>query len=221
MFFNDTVAGFNIRLFLSTFLSCTLGPSPHSDAVNRMSPARRRFSNFIFGLRTGVSPGRHSQITFIQIYSNGFRGSVIIGRTQSNGAIQLSRPRGLFTRNHRSLRRTCPNSIVNLGGPNIFTVNSAVCRNRHLRCTNVPYFSPRVFTCLEGPGPSGCGRFRGNILRLQRRKTIRVVFSTSRSGHSPVLTTINRLRFRIIRFQVGGRCGMSAALRILPCSITH
>lgn len=216
MLFNATLNGFNIGVILSALIGCTPPPGTRPAARHRISTARASFANFIFGVRTGVSPHRHSHVTFLHIYSNGCRGNVGVGRIHLNGSIHVTSTLAFLTKSHRTLRRTCPNSVVNLRGRKAVSVNSDFARNRRLGFANVPRFTPRLFHHIILESPLGSGTLRGNLRRLDRRNTARMF--VPRVGGSLVLNTINMLRFRIITRHLGRRCGMRYAFR--PISVT-
>ncbi len=71
-----------------------------------MGPGRRGFAKFVFGVRTGVSPGRHSYVTFLGVYSNGFRQGTACAGIHANGAVGVSTPATFVTRGGRVISRT-------------------------------------------------------------------------------------------------------------------
>lgn len=207
IFFNSTLGGFNIRRLLGYFMRVTPDPHPMRTRRHRIRPSRPGFAKFVFGVATGVSPGRHSYVTFYGVYSNGFAHGTPCLRIHRNGAVHFSSPARFVTRHGAAVSRTCTNSVVNLPSGNAFGVNSALARNRRLRFHNLPDFSPRVFGCVRGTSPVGRGRLTGKISRLVSRNITRLFIG--RFGKQGVVNAINRLRFRIVRCHLLGRCGTS------------
>lgn len=214
IFFNSTLANFNIRAFLSTFISFTPDPDRRLAITSRViRPASRGFANFVFGVRTGVGPTRQSEVTFIHIYSNRFGPKVSIFIAHANGGVGLTRAARFVTSSHRRIRATMTNSVVKLCSAKGFRVNSAVRRNGGtLRFRTLPRFAPRLFVGIAPGGIVGRGSFRGKIRRLIRRKTVRLCGACR--ARSCVLNTINRLRFRIFRCHLLRRCG--TRMRVAP-----
>lgn len=205
MFFNSTLGGFNIRRLLSYFIRVTPSPGPAGTRRHVIRPRRPGFANFVFGVATGVSPGRHSYVTFYGVYSNGFIHGRPCCRMHLSGAMHFSSPARFVTRHGDAVSRTCPNSVINLPSGNVFGVNSALARNRGVRFHKLPSFSPLLFGCVRGSSPVGDGRFRGNLRRLVGRNITRLF--VGRFGNHHVINAINRLRFRIVRCHLRGRCG--------------
>lgn len=222
MFFNSTLAGFNIRPFLRRFLRLAAPPLPERAISRGIRPVSSFFSTFIFGVRTGVGGTRHSEITFVHVYDNGFRGGVRIFRIRNGGGVHLSRPRRVVTRRERVISRTCTNSVVNIFSPNVFSVNSAVYSpKRGMRFEKVPAFTPRRFTLIHRGSAVGHGRFVGNADRVTRRNTVRVFRRLSTNVRRIVINIMNMLRFSILGCELRGRCGYSVVVRALPCRFVH
>ncbi len=222
IFFNSTLVGFKVRIFLRGFLGVAAPPLPEVSNSRRVSPFSRRFSTFTFGVRTGVGGGRHSEVAFFHVYSNGFRHNTSCFRIRTNGPIHLSRPRRVVTRRQRVVGRTCTNSVVNIFSPNVCSVNSAMySTGQGIRFRNVPAFTPRRFSVVRRGSDLGHGRFMGNIRRVTRRNTVRVFRRPGDNVRHIVINIMNILRFRILRCHLGGRCGISIVEGSLPCSCVH
>lgn len=106
IFFNSTLGGFNIRRLLGYFIRVTPTPHPMRTRRHRIVPRRPGFANFVFGVATGVSPGRHSYITFYGVYSNGFMQGTPCLRMHRNGAVHFSSPARFVTRHGAAVSRT-------------------------------------------------------------------------------------------------------------------
>lgn len=106
IFFNSTLGGFNIRRLLSYFIRVTPDPHPMRTRRHRIRPRRPGFANFIFGVATGVSPGRHSYMTFYGMYSNGFAHGAPCLRIHRGGAVHFSSPARFVTRHGAAMSRT-------------------------------------------------------------------------------------------------------------------
>lgn len=204
IFFNSTLGGFKMGRLLSYFVGVTPSPHPMSTIRQIISPRRSTFSNFIFGVRTGVSPGRHDYVTFIGVYSKHFRHGTGCGRIHFKGVVHFDDPATFVTRGGRIISRTFTNSVVNLPSAKGFGVNSALASNRRLRFGKLPDFSPRVFGCVRGTSPVGTGRLGGNVRRLVSRNITRLF--AGRFGKHGVVNAIKRLRFRIVRCHLLRRC---------------
>lgn len=221
LFFNSTVAGFNMRAFLRGCLRLTPPPRRERALRKRVTPRSPTFSTFIFGVRTGVSPGRRSHVTFLHVYSNVFRGNTSMLRQRDNGVLQLSRPRRFLTARQRAMRGTCPKSVVKVFSAKRLNINSAMYRGGSpIAFVSFPMFPPRLFTHLSPRDDVGQGRFLGNIDRLTRRNTVRVCGRPC-VVRSFVVNTINRLRFRIVGCHLRGRCGIAMGIRPVDCAYTH
>ncbi len=222
IFFKSTLAGFNMRAFLRRFLDVADSPLPEGDSTNAVSPVARSFSKFMFGVRTGVGGGRHSHVTFVQVYSKGFSTSQRMCRIRKGGGVHLLRPRRVVTSSHRMISRTCTKSVVNVFSPNVFTVNSAVYAPKGgFTCRKVPAFTPRRFTHITLLSSVGEGRFIGKVGRVTRRNTVRVFRRTGNNVRRVVMNMMNILRFSILGCHLRGRCGIRVHLSVLPCRCVH
>lgn len=106
MFFKSTLGGFNMRRLLSAFIRVTPDPHPAGARRHRIRPSRPGFAKFIFGVATGVSPGRHSYVTFYGVYSKGFSHGAPCCRMHRSGAVHFSSPARFVTRHGAAMSRT-------------------------------------------------------------------------------------------------------------------
>lgn len=216
--YNSTFGGENVRLLLSTIMSCLPTPVsiptvrktlPGNRLTRHPTSSRTPLTTLTFGVVT--SPCNH--LAFIQICSKILGGNDCVCGTAGSGGRQVSHLVILGTSSHVRIRRLETKSLNTTVKLERAFANSAVYSPKRpviLRSLFIP--RPIVsITMRPGAGRSVSG-LSGTLRSLSRRSPAFHIDASPRAGRA-IVTKVKRLRLSVLMSQVLQRFGIRTGVK--------
>lgn len=218
MFYKSTCEGGNIRLLLSTIISCLPTPASVPTVGNMLSgnrrsrersSSRRPFSTLTFGV---VASPFINGLTFFEICSKVVRKKSCILGSAGNGEREVNHVLRVRTGAERRVARMCTKSVtttMKLGSAAAKSALYSPTRPVVLRSVRFP--RPIVSITVR-PG-SGTTRRGVNVtLRGLTRRSPAFEIGASRRAKRAVVSNVNRLRLRVVISELLERFGIRTGI---------
>ncbi len=221
VFFGSAVTNFGVQAFLDNFLNIAPSPTPKNSDKGLVEPVQEKFSGFVFKIQANMNPAHRDRIAFLRVCSGKFERGMPVTHVRTNKTIKLAQPQQFFAQERNIIEEAYAGDIIGLFDPGIFQIGDTLCQGETFEFTEMPYFSPEIFSRVTVKDSLKSKSFQKGIHQLTEEGAIQVFHSFGTGIDQTILGVVGVLQFEVLQYRMKAEYGVEVMLQRMPYQLVR
>lgn len=210
VFFGSAINNFGLQTFLENFLQMAPSPTPRNSSEGEIQPTDPRFTGYVFKIQANMNPAHRDRVAFVRICSGQFQRGMSVRHVRAGKNIKLSQPQQFLAQDRDIIEQAFPGDIVGLFDPGIFQIGDTLCEKGELEFSELPTFSPELFSKVTMKNALKHKQFQKGVDQLTEEGTIQVFRSIT--FDDTILGVVGQLQFEVFLHRMKAEYGVDVQL---------
>ncbi len=221
MFFGSALTNYGVLPFLERFLSMAPHPGVRLADGERIDPAARPFSGFVFKIQANMDRDHRDRIAFLRVCSGRFVKGDSAVHVRTGKKIRLANSTLIMGKDRQEVEEAYPGDVVGLFDPGVFRIGDTVSQEGSFSYSGIPSFSPECFVRVEVAAVLKRKSLEKGLEQLVQEGAVQLFRDPHSDSAALVLGAMGPLQFDVMKHRLADEYGVNVDLSPLPFKLAR